>query len=73
VNPGLGNYGAADTRKRNRRRYPASSRSIRMLRACWADPRAGRVGGHPGEVKLASVVFDEFQDVQAGAVSRCPR
>jgi len=49
----------------NRNRSARSPRSINRLRACWATQGAGGVGGDPGDVRTAAVVFDDDEDVEA--------
>ena len=53
------------SRIRNRNRSARSPRSISRLRACWVTQSPVGVGGDPGEVRAAAVVFDHDEDIEA--------
>ena len=55
---------ASRSRMRNRKRRPASSRSMSRLRGLLGQPGAGGVGGDAEDVHTAGGVLDDEQDVQ---------
>jgi hypothetical protein len=55
---------ASRSRMRNRKRRPASSRSMSRLRACWVSQAPVGVGGDAKDVHAAGGVLDDEEDVE---------